>query len=168
MTLFFLGAWLFWTLLGSLLCYLLCDLRKASLCGVAVTSPGLGLVSLGCCNKGPWLGGFKSITSFPHSSGGWQPSMDGSWWEHSSWDPESLLLTAFSHGRESSLVSLPLLVRTPVGSGSTLIIAFNLNRLLKSPISNTVTWRIKALTWIWGDTIQSIAAQNNCTLIKAR
>ena len=66
-------------------------------------------------------------------------------------------------GRWRDLLSFPLLTRKriglmPIGYGPTLITSFNFNSLLRYPISNIVTLRVRHLMYKFeGDTVQSIS-----------
>ena len=75
-----------------------------------------------------------------------------------SWLVGGHYLAMFSCGRESALMSLPLLIRGPALSNqsSTLIISLILNHLLKDPPSSVVTSPYE----FWGITVQSNIVQS--------
>ena len=88
----------------------------------------------------------------------WISSMVRVWWGLSFWLADGCLLSVFSCGRESALMSLPLLIRGPALSNqsSTLIISLILNHLLKDPPSSVVTSPYE----FWGITVQSNIVQS--------
>ena len=88
----------------------------------------------------------------------WISSTVRVWWGLSFWLADGCLLSVFSRGRESALMSLPLLIRGPALSNqnSTFIISLILNYLLKDPPSSVVTSPYE----FWGVTVQSNIVQS--------
>lgn len=96
-----------------------------------------------------------------HSSGGWKSKMKVLGWFGSGEDclPAAFHCVLIWQRESPGQVSLPILIRGPVllDQDSTLMTSFNLN-LLKSPISNTISWRgwgFNTWIWAWHSSLQS-------------